>query len=315
MIALTTGDVDGVGLEIAIRAINHLHLPQQTQILLYCDHAFARSAYRRIERYPRYIAESPEHALRASKSLRTPGIWILGSSAPPPLWVEDAARLCLHKELLCLVTGPLSKPLIKQSGLKDLGHTEILRRITRAKTTYMSFWGPLMNVVLLTGHVPLRRVPSSLNRERVFEAFGLAQRLHRSFAKGRKYKPAALLGLNPHAGDQGLIGDEECTWMRPLVKETRNKMIGPLPPDSAFNPAIRKAVSFFLACYHDQGLIPFKLLHGFTQGVHVTLGLPFLRTSVDHGPAKELFGRNRADFGSMLSAIQMAANFAKRGEF
>ena len=303
---LTTGDLDGIGLEIAIRALGQVKIPRQHQIYLYCGESFAKEAVTSLQGR----ATGPFNDIQdALKSSVRKSIFVVGSKSLPPLWVEEAGRLCLAGKAQALVTGPLSKPLIKKAGLKDLGHTEILARVTDEKNLFMSFWGSKFNVVLLTGHLPLREVSRKLDAASIKRAVVLTRRFVKSLKAGKDLS-FALVGLNPHAGDQGLIGNEEDRWMNKLAKSL--KLAGPLPGDSAFIESNLEKHQVFFACYHDQGLIPFKIKHGFDEGVHVTLGLPFLRTSVDHGPAKEFFGLGRANYGSMKNALEMALQSVRR---
>lgn len=294
-IAITTGDLDGIGLEIAIKSLKKIRLARRDQIILFCGSQFGKSTARALKAHGPY-----EYLYSVPKE---PGLHVVASSDSPALWVEAAAKACLHKSLDALVTGPLSKPEIKKAGLKDLGHTEILGRVSGVKDLYMSFWGKHFNVVLITGHRPLSEAHKDYSPARINQVIALMKTSLVKLDPKRSKRPLALLGINPHAGDQGLIGEEE--------KKNHSQLLlsgveGPLPGDSAFIEANFKKYGAFLAAYHDQGLIPFKLAHGFDSGVHVTLGLPFLRTSVDHGPAKELFGKNKAEIGSMKAAIEMA---------
>lgn len=303
-ILLTTGDLDGVGLEITIRSLKKTRIPRDTQIFVFCGEKFAPATVKALKRIAAGPFPSIYAAFQAAQRNLKAGVFIIGSKESPPLWVEECARICLAKKAQALVTGPLSKPLIKEAGLKDLGHTEILGRICGEKNLFMSFWGSKLNVVLLTGHVPLSEVSKALTADKVQLAFQLTKSFIQRW-QGKLKKPIALVGLNPHAGDRGLIGEEEKIWMNELVTSSRG-LEGPLPGDSAFIEANLKKYAAFLACYHDQGLIPFKMKHGFDEGVHITLGLPFLRTSVDHGPAKEYFGLGKANYGSMRNALEMA---------
>lgn len=303
---LTTGDLDGIGLEIAIRALNKLKISRGHKIYLYCGSNFAKNTVQSL----RGQAVGPFNDIQeALKSSAKKSIFVVGSKKLPPLWVEEAGRLCLAGKAQALVTGPLSKPLIRKAGLNDLGHTEILARVTGEKNLFMSFWGSKFNVILLTGHLPLREVSKKIDAATIRRAVGLTHSFVKSLKDGKKLS-LALVGLNPHAGDQGLIGSEESAWMNKLARSL--KLAGPLPGDSAFIESNLKKYQVFLACYHDQGLIPFKIKHGFDEGVHVTLGLPFLRTSVDHGPAKEFFGLGRANYGSMKNALEMALQSVRR---
>lgn len=302
-ILLTTGDTDGIGLEIAIKALNKIKLPRGCQVFVFCS-TENLSQTRKLKSCAPEIAGTLEQAFGfADQNFREP-IFIVGSRDLPPEWVEQSAVACMKGEAQALVTGPLSKPLIRKAGLKDLGHTEILARISGQKNLFMSFWGSKANVVLVTGHIPIEKVPQVYSIKLLSTALSHT----RSFLKAANpqllKKKIALIGINPHAGDDGLIGKED-RLLRSFANQDR-QLLGPLPGDSAFIPANLEKVGVFMASYHDQGLIPFKMLHGFDEGVHVTLGLPFLRTSVDHGPAKELFGKDRAKFGSMKEALELA---------
>lgn len=294
-IAVTTGDLDGVGLEIAIKSLKKIRLAKRDQVILFCGSQHGKATVKALK------AQGPFEYLYSVP--KEPGIHVVASQDPPALWVEAAAKACLHKSVDALVTGPLSKPEIKRAGLKDLGHTEILARVSGVKELFMSFWGKHFNVVLVTGHLPLSEAHKDYSPAKINKAHHLMRTALLRLDPKRARRPLALLGLNPHAGDQGLIGLNEQNNQSQL---DLNGVEGPLPGDSAFIAANFKKYGAFLAAYHDQGLIPFKLVHGFDSGVHVTLGLPFLRTSVDHGPAKDLFGKNKASIGSMKSAIEMA---------
>lgn len=308
-ILVTTGDTDGIGLEIAIKALNKAKLPRGTQVFLFC-HDTTLDETRKLKKCAPEIADTLDQAIRFADHDDKNQIFIIGSQNLPPEWVETSARACMKGIADALVTGPLSKPLIKKAGMKDLGHTEILSRVSGQKNLFMSFWGSKANVVLVTGHVPIGQVPKALSRERVSTALSHTRSFLKRANPGLLKRKIALIGLNPHAGDEGLIGKEDKV-LKSIVQKDKSLM-GPLAGDSAFIEANLKKVGVYLASYHDQGLIPFKILHGFDEGVHVTLGLPFLRTSVDHGPAKELFGKNRANFGSMREALELAIKHTLR---
>lgn len=297
---LTTGDLNGVGCEVAAKALREIKVTSHqniTVVLNPSQHSqFFKTLGRKLE-----IFTDIHTAAQAKKS----GLQILSAKVAPALWVESAAKACLRGDFHALVTGPLSKPGIIKAGLKDLGHTEILSRVSGVNDLYMSFWGQHFNVVLVTGHLPLAQVPKQFTSQRIRTAAKLTENFVKSLGKSSTPKPLAWVGLNPHAGDQGLIGKDEA---KITVKST-SRLQGPLVPDSAFQKANWGRYSAYLCAYHDQGLIPFKLVHGFDDGVHVTLGLPFLRTSVDHGPAAELKGTGKAKSGSMKAALKMALDF------
>jgi len=228
----------------------------------------------------------------------------------PAHWVEEAAAACMRGDFQALVTAPLSRTTIIDSGLKDIGHTEILARVSGVQDLFMGFLGRKFSVVLATGHSPLARALGELNPGRLTKAIHAAAFLRR-LIPAKVDLPIAVVGVNPHAGEAGLIGKDEI-WMSKIILDLAAVNVeGPLVPDAAFLPQNWGRYSVFVSPYHDQGLIPFKMIHGFESGVHLTLGLPFVRTSVDHGTAKDLFAKNRADAGSMKDAIQAALRLTK----
>lgn len=313
-IALTTGDLDGIGLEVAAKALEKLG-PQKHVLFYYFRGTKAPSALlKRIGRRFRIHSFSswPEAMDFEPKSARD--IVEIVSPLPPAKWVETAAMACLHGKISALVTGPLSKPEIKRAGLQDLGHTDILKRLSGVPDAWMTFLGTKFNVFLLSGHLPVTDVERSLSPEKIERGLRAAWEFFSAQQRGKKKKPLGVLGLNPHAGDAGLIGDFDGTVLAPLLEKLRKdglSLEGPLVPDAAFLKNRWKSYSAYVACYHDQGLIPFKMIHGFETGVHITVGLPFLRTSVDHGTAKDLFGLNKADERSMLAALRAALRLSR----
>jgi 4-hydroxy-L-threonine phosphate dehydrogenase PdxA len=209
----------------------------------------------------------------------------------------------MHKE--AIITAPLSKTQIRDEGFSEIGHTEILKKLTGINELNMAFVGKYFSMVLYTDHIPI----SSLRLElKSFEKF--VSRSIKFYHSLRSTKPEIrVLGFNPHAGDQGLIGKEDQQILKLMNKKHGISKLW--PADSAFiNYKKFKNKPLFLSSYHDQGLIPFKMAHGFT-GYHHTLGLPFIRTSVDHGTAKEIFNKNLADPKSMIDAIVGAIKLKK----
>jgi 4-hydroxythreonine-4-phosphate dehydrogenase len=304
-IVITTGDLDGIGLEVTAKALEKVG-PQRGLQFYYCRGLKSPpSLLRRIGRkfkVKRFLSW-PEALDYEPKSYKE--IIEITSAQPPPKWVENAAVSAFHKKIDALVTGPLSKPEIMRSGLKDLGHTEILKRITKASNLWMTFLGKKFHVFLLSGHMPVQKAEGYLTPERIEAGIREAAKLFRPSQKN----PLAILGLNPHAGDSGLIGTFDGEVLMPVLEKLRAEglaLVGPLVPDAAFHSDNWKKYSAYVCCYHDQGLIPFKMIHGFESGVHVTAGLPFVRTSVDHGTAKDIFGKNKADARSMIHAIKTA---------
>ena len=209
-----------------------------------------------------------------------------------------------------LATAPINKAAWAMAGLPWRGHTELLAELTGARRVAMMFHAERLRVVLATTHVPLAEVPRRLTRERIEAVVGLA---HDELPRFGCARPRlAVAGLNPHAGEGGLLGEEDDRVLRPAVEACRARGIavaGPEPADTLFVRALRGAFDAVIACYHDQGLIPVKLV-AFGQAVNVTLGLPIVRTSVDHGTAYDIAGRGVADPSSMIAAVRLAATLA-----
>jgi 4-hydroxythreonine-4-phosphate dehydrogenase len=209
-----------------------------------------------------------------------------------------------------IATAPVNKFAFAEAGLTWKGHTDLLAHLTGASHAAMMFWSDPLKVVLATVHVPLSEVPRALTRETLDAVIDLtAQELPRF---GMHNARLVLAGLNPHAGEDGLLGGEEKSVLIPAIVDARLRGItidGPIPGDTVFVRAIRGEFDAVIACYHDQGLIPVKLL-AFGSAVNVTLGLPIIRTSVDHGTAFDIAGKGIADAGSMVAAVQLAARLA-----
>ena len=211
-----------------------------------------------------------------------------------------------------VATAPINKEAFRLAGLQWSGHTDLLAHLTGAKRVAMMFYSERLVVVLATVHIPLAEVPEALTKERVQATIALTAD---SVARFTKVPPRiAVAGLNPHAGEHGLFGTEEDRVIAPAIAECRTRGIdvsGPYPADTVFVRATRGEFDVVVACYHDQGLIPVKLL-AFGQAVNVTLGLPIVRTSVDHGTAFDIAGRDVADPESMIAAVLLAARLARQ---
>jgi 4-hydroxythreonine-4-phosphate dehydrogenase len=221
--------------------------------------------------------------------------------------LDRAANGCLSGEFSAMLTAPVQKSVIAEAGIKFTGHTEYLAALCEVKQPVMLLCADHLRVALLTTHLPLAAVPAAITAERI-TTIGriLASDLERFF--GLTEPRIAVLGLNPHAGEAGQLGREEIDIITPALDRLRAEglnLTGPLPADSAFTPAKLVQFDAVLAMYHDQGL-PVLKHAGFGNAVNVTLGLPIIRTSVDHGTALELAGSGKADAGSLLAALQMA---------
>ncbi len=209
-----------------------------------------------------------------------------------------------------LVTAPINKEAFAAAGLQWRGHTELLAHLTGADDVAMIFHSDKLRVVLATVHVPLAQVPSLLTAERVEKTIQLAAAELPRF--GVEAPRLAMAGLNPHAGEHGLLGSEDGEVIAPAVEVCRAEgidVVGPLPADTLFVSAIKGRYDAVVACYHDQGLIPAKLA-AFGKMVNVTLGLPIIRTSVDHGTAFDIARQGVADPSSMVEAVLLAARLA-----
>jgi 4-hydroxythreonine-4-phosphate dehydrogenase len=241
-----------------------------------------------------------------------------GSSAP-------AAIASIHRAVAdvfagradAVVTNPIAKAVLYRTGFAEPGHTEFLARLAQEHTgrslhPVMMLWSPELAVVPVTIHLAVRDVPQQLTRELIVETGRIVARdLRDRF--GIAQPRLALAGLNPHAGEAGALGDEDEAVVAPAVAQLRHEGIlarGPLPADTMFHAAARRSYDAALAMYHDQALIPIKTL-AFDHAVNVTLGLPFVRTSPDHGTAFDIAGTGRASIASLVAALRLAARLAR----
>jgi len=228
-------------------------------------------------------------------------------------YICEAARLCLGGEAAAMATAPINKESLNSAGHHYPGHTELLAELTGCEQVVMMLAGERLRVTLVTIHEALSRVPALVSFERVLSTIKIT---HDALSRWFCGKPRlAVLALNPHCGEGGLFGHEEREIIAPAVAAARAAGIdaqGPLSADTLFHFAASGAYDAVVCMYHDQGLIPLKLLH-FDDGVNVTLGLPIIRTSVDHGTAYDLAGTGRASAASMKAALLMAAQMAKKG--
>lgn len=226
-------------------------------------------------------------------------------------FVEKAVDLALHHEIHAIATAPLNKEAINLAGYHYQGHTELLAHLTGIQNYAMMLAAGSLRVIHVTTHVSLREACDLINKERVLKTIVLAHETLTSM--GISNPRIAVSGLNPHAGESGLFGVEEQNHITPAIRGATALGInaqGPLPPDTVFLKAVDNAYDVVIAMYHDQGHIPVKLL-GFDRGVNITLGLPIIRTSVDHGTAFDIAGTGVANPRSMMEAIKMAVDFAK----
>ena len=281
--AITVGDPSGIGPEVAFRAAANASVCEVCDPVLYVPPADASFA-------PGVLSAE---AGRAAYDLIVRAV--------------DAAR---RGVVDAVATAPISKEAFRLAGLPWRGHTDLFAHLTGAEQVAMMFHSDVLRVVLATVHVPLADVPRLLTQSLVETTIALAARELPRF--GVAAPRLAVAGLNPHAGEHGMFGQEEESRIRPAIDECRRRGIdvaGPFPADTLFGRAVRGEFDAVIACYHDQGLIPVKLM-AFGRAVNVTLGLPIVRTSVDHGTAFDIAGRGSADAGSMIAAVRLAARLA-----
>jgi 4-hydroxythreonine-4-phosphate dehydrogenase len=283
-IALTAGDPAGIGPEIADNASRDPRVLDVCEPVIYAEPAATS--------FP--IGEVSAAAGRAAYDTIVRA-------------VEDARA----GRVQAIATAPVNKLAFSRAGLPWKGHTDLLAHLCGVSSVAMMFHAPELNVVLATVHVPLREVPERLTRSVIEEVLALTAASLPQF--GFSAPRIAVAGLNPHAGEDGLLGREEQDVLAPAIAAARERGLdvsGPWPADTIFGRAARKEFDVVVACYHDQGLIPVKLL-AFGRAVNVTLGLPIIRTSVDHGTAFDIAGRGVADAGSMVEAVLLAARLAE----
>jgi len=226
--------------------------------------------------------------------------------------LEQACRSCQRGEFDAMVTAPVHKGVINEAGMAFSGHTEFLAKLTHARCVVMMLATSRLRVALVTTHLPLSQVPKAITRERLEQVLRVLERdLRRYFGFD---KPRILVcGLNPHAGENGHLGREELEIINPVLDKLRGKgfnLIGAISADTAFTEKSLSYADVVLSMYHDQGL-PVLKQQGFGEAVNITLGLPIIRTSVDHGTALELAGTNQADAGSLTQAVEIAAKMVK----
>ena len=324
-IAITVGDPAGIGPEVSLKALAAELAQDETTYLIFGD-------LLQLRRLDRSLGLNlPLVAARAATSndrLAVEGTEdqpFLGER-PSPLskdaafaslaWLTAAGRACLAGHCDALVTGPVSKEAIIDAGLPGfVGQTEYLSELAKVSDTVMMLLGPddrdrWLRVALATVHIPIRQVATSLSAQRIQLAILRASEACRDLGLPRQR--VGVCGLNPHAGEGGKIGDEENRIIRPAIALARKAgadVEGPIPADTLFHFAYRGDYDAVVAMYHDQGLAPLKMVV-FDKGINWTLGLPFIRTSPDHGTAFDIAGQGVASSQSMLSALRLAKRLA-----
>jgi len=221
-------------------------------------------------------------------------------------YIKRAVWLALNRQVHGIVTAPISKQALKMAGFRWPGHTEMLAEFTDTKDYAMMLVGETVRVILVTIHTSLKSVPALITKDKILKTLRLAKRACDML--GIKAPKIAVAGLNPHAGEAGLFGDEEIKEIIPAVKKALKEGIpvsGPYSPDAVFHKAYRGDIDVIVCMYHDQGLIPLKMI-AFDEGVNLTIGLPIIRTSPDHGTAYDIAWKGVANPSSMIEAIKLA---------
>jgi 4-hydroxythreonine-4-phosphate dehydrogenase len=324
VLAITMGDPAGIGPEVVLKALRHADVYERSRPLVIGDRAtLARAAAWVDAGELEYdVVTEPETGRYqpGTVTLLDPGIapaggYPIGEISPQAgraavEYVFRACDLALASRIDAVVTAPLNKAAMHAAGFDYAGHTELLAERTGATRVSMLLVGPSLRVVHVSTHVALREAIARVTRQRVEEVIDIA---HEScLALGIEHPRIAVAGLNPHASEGGLFGDEEAREVVPAIEAARARGLDvsdPQPPDTVFLRATQGEWDIVVAMYHDQGHIPMKLL-AFDSGVNVSIGLPILRTSVDHGTAFDIAGTGKASESSMLAAIDVAVQLA-----
>ncbi|MCC6697325.1 MAG: 4-hydroxythreonine-4-phosphate dehydrogenase PdxA [Candidatus Hydrogenedentes bacterium] len=317
------GDVNGVGPEILAKALAHAEVREKCSLLVVGSHHAYENA--------RVLAPGAPRAIRATvpapeTSPDEPIPVFDAGTGDPPLhpgtldveasrcaveWIRTATRLAMDGAVDAIVTCPINKEGIQLAGCASMGHTEIIAEMTHAPDYWMCLFTDRMRIVHISAHWPLSEAIAMVRQHRIEASIRIA---HATLGRmGLARRRIAVAGLNPHAGEAGLLGPEEEREIAPAVKACRAEGIdcsGPYPPDTVFRRMYDGEFELVVAMYHDQGHIPLKLI-AMDEGVNVTLGIPIVRTSVDHGTAYDIAGKGIAREHSLCSAIRLAVALAE----
>jgi 4-hydroxythreonine-4-phosphate dehydrogenase len=328
IVAVTMGDPAGIGPEIVLKALADPAIEKSCRPLILGDWEVLARARGRCRQYPDLIRWSqgepllpmlnggagfvvcPLSSLKAADS--RPGAPSRAAGHAAFRYISVAAKLALTGLADAVATAPISKSSLIDAGYNYPGHTELLAEMSRTPECRMMLVGRKLRVVPVTGHVAFSKVPRALSVDKIQTTIELVDRSLKNFF-GIERPRIAVAALNPHGGEAGIFGDEEIKLIRPAVKASAARGIaarGPFPADSLFHRAAQGDYDAVVCMYHDQALIPLKL-HHFFGGVALTLGPPFIRTSVDHGTAYDIAGKGKADASSMKEAILLAARLAR----
>lgn len=319
------GDPSGIGPEVILRALASRRAAVARFGVFGAEGILRRVADKFHLRFPSFRAVTSDSSFEGSgpflmecaecpETLALKGKPSERGGRAAAAFIQTAVQLAMQGRIDGIVTAPISKDALHKAGFDFPGHTEMIAQAVGTKRPVMMMAADDLRVALVTTHAAITRLPSLITRKAVLETIRIVHNdLQRKF--GISNPRIGVCGLNPHAGEGGLFGDEERTAIIPAIKQSRASKIncaGPFPADTIFIPERRKAFDAIVAMYHDQACIPVKMI-GFDRGVNVTLGLPIIRTSPDHGTAYNIVSQGVADTGSMIAAIRMAAEMARSG--
>jgi 4-hydroxythreonine-4-phosphate dehydrogenase len=317
-IVITMGDPGGIGPEVIVKALDCAEIRDCCRPVVIGDAGVLGEAVRRsglplkIKSISGISGSRPEAGTIevldiTSRSPFKKNVPSKNAGRAFVTYIKKSVELALKKEVDAIVTAPISKESLRMAGHPWPGHTELLAELTNTGRFAMMFVSDKLKVILCTIHIPLRDVAKRINGRLVFETIKLAEAGTKML--GVDKPRIAVAGLNPHAGESGLMGKEEMKSITPAIEKAQSAgylVSGPYPPDVLFHKAHNGAFDIIVCMYHDQGLIPFKML-AFDTGVNVTVGLPIIRTSPDHGTAFDIAWKNMANPSSMIEAIKLAS--------
>jgi 4-phospho-D-threonate 3-dehydrogenase / 4-phospho-D-erythronate 3-dehydrogenase len=323
-IAITIGDPAGIGPEVTLKAINELSgydivplLIGRAEVLqtqypqIFKDYIviekekFMTFAASGISTGKKYFVN-----ISSNNPVPVPGIGSIDTGNESRIYVDNSVNFWKQGLADAIVTGPVSKTLIEKSGCPFTGHTEYIASLINETSPYMMMFSEEYRVLLVTTHIPVSEIPVLVDADRIYKTIAIGNKEIGAIDGGNVR--IAIAGLDPHCGDEGAIGDFDINVTKRVVEKARKEGInveGPFAADTLFTPQKWKSYNLVIAHYHDQGLIPFKVL-AFDTGVNVTLGLSIVRTSPDHGTAFDIAGKNIANHKSTLEAIKLAYKLA-----
>jgi 4-hydroxythreonine-4-phosphate dehydrogenase len=311
-IAITIGDPAGIGPEITLKALLSDEIKQICKPLLIGDRSVIEDAIESMG-IPFDLETIEMLSIGAIKDRNFAKCKATAESGRACVsYIKKAVELASFKIVDAVVTAPITKESLKMAGFAWRGHTEMLAELTGTKDYAMMLCGGPLRVILVTIHTALKNVPQMISKERVLKTIILAKKACNMM--GIENYKIAVAGLNPHAGEAGIFGDEEMNIITPAIQEAEKigiSVSGPYPPDALFHRAYNGEFDIIVCMYHDQGLIPLKMI-AFDKGVNITVGLPFVRTSPDHGTAYDIAWKGIASPSSMIEAIKMAAHLKRQ---